>query len=180
MKWTVVLFCVVTVSLIGCQSASSFFPFAEKEKEIIKPKPIVHKHEQIIEYGAKFAEVYDKAPEETCKKYNKAFQQGDWRAGWVLALQVSENAKNQCLNINQTVKMLTTLESEKRIDPDLIWLNQNHLLLLQKLQQETIKLNQLNALLRNNKQKLVDLEAKNQDLTEKLEALKAIETSIHE
>lgn len=183
MKWSFLFYSAFTVSLLGCQYLPASFAISDKKPPpptpIIIPEPVVHQHEQIVKYGTKFALEYSLAPEETCTKFEKIYQQGDWRAGWVLALQVTENSGKQCLNIKQAVQVLTLLESEKKIDPDLIWLNQYHLRLLHKLQQKTKKVSQLNSALRSKKKKIVDLLDENQALVEKLEALKAIETSIN-
>ena len=179
MKVSFLFYSALTVSLLGCQGRSAFFQFSEKEPPS-KPDSVVHQHEQIVEYGTKFALDYDVAPKTTCAKFKKLYQQGDWRAGWVLALHIPESESKQCLNITEAVQILTTLESEKKIDPDLIWLNQYHLRLLNKLQQQTKKVSQLKSAMRSNKQQIVDLQDENQDLVEKLEALKAIETSINQ
>lgn len=177
MKWSFLFYSALMVSLLGCQGRPAFFSFSDKERSRT-PDSVVFNYEQIVEYGVKFASDYDVAPKTTCAKFKKLYQQGDWRAGWVLALHVPESESKKCLNITEAVQILTTLESEKKIDPDLIWLNQYHLRLLHKLQQQTKEVSQLKSTMLNNKQQLVDLQNENQDLVEKLEALKAIETSI--
>ncbi|NOQ14880.1 MAG: hypothetical protein GQ583_10455 [Methyloprofundus sp.] len=140
--------------------------------------PEVNQLEQAVRYGTNFAYEHSKASDETCVKYKKLYEQGDWRAGWVLALHVNETHAQFCLNDKEAILILTRLESEKKINPELIWLNQYHLRLLQAVQKKTRQISQLQYSIRSIKQQVTELEKKNKEQFEKLEALKAIETSI--
>ena len=175
MKWFLFGYCALTFSLLGCQ----YLPPSHIENRELPAKPVANKLEQTVEFGVNFAYEYSKTPKDTCIKYKKLYQDGDWRAGWVLALHVNETGNQSCLDSKQAVLILTALESEKKINPELIWLSQYHLRLLKKLQQTTEKVKKLQHVVRRNEQKATDLKKENKEQLEKLEALKAIETSIN-
>jgi len=175
MKWFLFGYCALSFSLLGCQ----YLPSPGIEQMELPAEPEVNKLEQAVKYGANFANEYNRAPGETCVKYEKLYLEGDWRAGWVLALQVNEIDSQSCLDGKQAISILTALESEKKINPELIWLTQYHLRLLKKSQKATEKVRKLERLVRSNEQKATDLKKQNKEQLEKLEALKAIETSIN-
>ena len=184
MKWFLYCYCALAFSLLGCQHLPSFS--IDKEPQSLPVSmPEVNELELLVEYGANFAYEHSKASDESCVKYKKLYEQGDWRAGWVLALHVNEVNAQSCLNDKEAILILTALESEKKINPELIWINQYHLRLLQKLQKKTKKISQLQRSVRSMKKQVTGLKEQNKEQSEelealkaKLEALKAIETSI--
>lgn len=184
MKWFLYCYCALAFSLLGCQHLPSFSIDKEPQSPPLS-MPEVNELEQAVRYGANFAYQHSKAADDTCVKYKKLYEQGDWRAGWVLALHVNESNAQSCLNNKEAILILTALESEKKINPELIWVNQYHLRLLQKLQKKTKAMNRLQRSVRHRKKQVADLEVQNKEQSEelealkaKLEALKAIETSI--
>lgn len=173
MKWSLPLYATLLLNLAGCQH----FPLlAKADNKQSSPAKL----EQLSEYGAKFAREYESAAEETCTKYRQLYQQGDWRAGWTLALQATKTKSKHCLNNKQAIQVLSTLESQQEINPELLWLTQLHLSWLIKLDKQTKKINQLKRANSRVQTKSIELEKENQDLVEKLDALKAIETSINQ
>lgn len=177
MKWFLLCCCTLTFSLAGCQYLPS--SMRSEEQSEVAPEPDVYEQEHTIMYGANFAIQYNKNPDQTCLKYKQLFEQGYWRAGWVLALHVNETNTQSCLSRAEAVVMLETLESEKKINSEFIWITQNHLRVLQKLQQATKNMGKLKRSVRLYKKKVTELDALNQEQLEKLEALKAIATSIN-
>ncbi|TXK95009.1 hypothetical protein BMR07_01095 [Methylococcaceae bacterium CS1] len=105
MKWSLALYVAILISFSGCHNFH-FPPGHSVEKE--------EKIDQLSQYGAKFAFEYSDAEQEVCTKYTQLYQEGDWRAGWVLALQVTEIKSQHCLSSEEAIQILTTLESEKK------------------------------------------------------------------
>ncbi len=177
MKWFLLCCCALASSLAGCQS----FPSSMKSEAPLEvaPEPEVYEQEHTIMYGVNFASQYNKSPDQTCLKYKQLFEKGYWRAGWVLALHVKETNTQSCLSRADAMMMLETLESEKKINSEFIWITHNHLRLLQQLQQATKNMGKLKRSVRYYKKKVTKLEALNEEQLEKLEALKAIATSIN-
>ena len=173
MKYALLMLAALSVSLTACQPVSRIHS-AEKVQETSTNL------EQLAEYGVKFASEYKAAATETCTNYTKLYQQGDWRAGWILALQVTEPNNNSCVNSEQAIQILTTLENQKKINPELLWLMHVHLSWLEGLEQQQKNVNQLKRAYSLKQSQMSELKQENQDLVEKLEALKAIETSINQ
>ncbi len=173
MKCSLLLCGTLLVSLTGCQSLPS--------NRFVEPVQAIPQNlEQISEYGAKFASEYKGAVKETCTKYTQLYQQGDWRAGWIMALQVTETKLKHCLNSKEAIHILTTLETQKKITPELLWLTQIHLSWLNELELQAKKASQIKRAINRKQVQINELKKENQDLVEKLEALKAIETSINQ
>ncbi len=175
MKWFLFCYSALTFSLLGCQQFSP--SYVDKTQRL--PEPEINELKRTVSYGANFALEYNIFPKDTCTKYKKLYEEGNWRAGWVLALHVNATNDQPCLEEKEAIAILTTLESEKRIDPELIWLSQYHLRLLQKLQKQTKRISRLERSINSNERQTSDLKKQNQEQLEKLEALKAIETSIN-
>lgn len=177
MKWFLCCYCALTFSLAGCQYLPSSLGSKEQAGNVHELE--VHELEYTAMYGANFAIQYNNNPELACIKYKQLFDQGYWRAGWVLALHVVETNKQSCLSGAEAILILATLESEQKINSELVWINQNHLRLLQKLQRTTKNMGKLKRSIRQYKKQTAELEKLNQEQFEKLEALKAIATSIN-
>ena len=173
MRCSLLLYGALLVSLLGCQHLPSIY--APEKTQATSPKL-----EQLSKYGAKFAYEYSSAAKETCAKYTQLYQEGDWHAGWILALQVTDTKNKHCLNSKEAIQILTTLESEKKINPELLWLTHVHLSWLGGLEQQAKKVSQLKRVISRKRALINELEKENLDLVEKLEALKAIETSINQ
>lgn len=173
MKWSFLLYAALIIYLTGCQHIPRIY-------STDKTQAPVQDVEQLSDYGAKFATEYSDAAKETCVKYKQLYQDGDWRAGWILALQVTGNKNKHCLNSKQARQMLTTLESDKKINTELLWLIQVHQRWLTLQEQKIKKITQLKRVISRKQGLIIELETENQDLMEKLEALKAIETSINQ
>ncbi len=145
--------------------------------------------EQLMRYTAIFTNEYTKKPKATCVKYKKRLRQNDWQASWALAYNTTKNGRNTCLNTREILKLLSTLQANKKLIPELLWFNQYTLQLNKALKNKARKIYRLQRIINKNKQlldekklenqqKIEDLQLENQDIKEKLDALKAIETSI--
>lgn len=175
MKWSLLRYSALTLGLMGCQHLA---PVNEVEIQ----KNIVHEESQLektVKYGAIFANEYNQDAKVSCAKYKQLYQQGDWRAGWVLAMHVGGRKTKICLKTKEAVTILTTLESEKKIPPDLIWLSQFHLNSLIKQRKYIKQIARLRSSTVRYKKQVNDLKDENKSQLEKIEALKAIETSIN-
>jgi len=179
MKRSFIFYSALVLNLVGCQHLplTSMQPSPQAKTD--------SKLEQLLKFGANFADEFNKNPNQACKKFIKLHQEGDWRASWILALTANKNNSEHCLNSEDAIQILTTLKSQNKIYPELAWLNQFHLQLLSKIQDKTEKVTQLHDTIgskrytNKNQQQLIDeLKKENQDLKGKLEALKNIETKI--
>lgn len=173
MKGSLILYSVLLLSLTACQYLPSYHPTD-------KANLITDEGGQLMSYGAKFANEYNSVATETCTKYKQFYQEGDWRAGWILALQVTDTKKTHCLNSKEAIQILTRLETENKINSNLMWLTNVHLSWLDGQEQQAKKLRLLKRSISKKKAQLIELKKENVDLVEKLEALKAIETSINQ
>jgi hypothetical protein len=160
-----------SLSIQGCQSVS----LNSKDKQSQQERSQL---EQLANFGSAFALQLDAKPKITCKKYIKLHKNGDWRASWVLALTVIQPENIQCVNTNDAILVLTTLELQNKINADLIWLNQSYLALLFKLQENKKTINLLNQNISDSAEHSSSLEEEKEELSEKIEALKNIETNI--
>lgn len=180
MKWLLLLcYSSLVFGLLGCQLLAPPLPPVPEAKVRHDPKKITSELELAIKYGAIFASEYMQDAKETCAKYKQRYEQGDWRAGWVLALQVDKTSVQSCLKTNEAMLILATLETENKIHSDLRWFNQYHLQQLYLQQQQTKKIRYLKSSIRRYKKQVSELKEENEVQLKKLEALKAIETSIN-
>jgi len=176
----IIFYCLLIPSLFGCQHLplTSLQPSTKVKANT--------KLEHLLKFGADFAVEFNDNPEKACAKFISLHQNGDWRASWVLALTANKDKSERCLNSEDAIQILTTLEARNKIYPEVVWLNQFHLQLLSKIQEKTEKVTQLHDSLdksekhtKNNREQLIsDLKKENKDLRKKLEALKNLETSI--
>lgn len=171
MKAPILLHASLLVLLTSCQYLPSYQP---------TEKVSVNEFEQLMNYGAEFASNYPSAAEETCTNYKQLYQGGDWRAGWILALHVTDTSSKHCVNRKEAIQILTTLKTENKVNTHLLWLINVQLLWLKEQTQHTKKISQLMRSISKKKAQIIELKEKNQDLEEKLDALKAIETSINQ
>ncbi len=179
MNRSLIFYSILALNLFGCQHLplTSMQPTTNLNAD--------NKLELLLKFGADFAKDFNNNPKQTCAKFIQLHQEGDWRASWVLALTANKTHSENCLNSEDAIQILTTLESRNRIYPELAWLNQFHLQLLSKIQEKTEKVTQLHDTIgfkrhtsEDQQQLIADLKKENRDLIEKLEALKNIETSI--
>lgn len=174
-------FIILTLTLFGCQHISTTMQPVAKNKE--------DRLEELLRFGSEFAKQFNRDPKQTCAKYIQLHQDGEWRASWVLALTANKTKSEHCLNSEDAIQILTTLESQGKMYSELKWLNQFHLQLLNKIQQKSSQLSDTvdsSQKRRKNqrlskkglKRQIVELREENKDLNDKLDALKNIEKDI--
>lgn len=179
---------ILTISLSGCYQPRPNLSLSDNTF------PQNNYFEQLAKYGSDFATELEAEPESACNKYQQLHQKGDWRAGWVLALTIAQAKNKQCINTDDAIDVLTELESQQKINPDLIWLNQSYLQLLYKTKESDSIINKLNKTISTSRKQTsyleeekidleeenIDLEEEKEELSDKLEALKEIETNINQ
>lgn len=182
------LYCVFIFGLVGCHfphlmntvDEAPVQPKAQPKVETrIRTITRPHQFQQLINYGAEFAAEFERKPRRTCAKYNQRYKKSDWRAGWVMSMAVAKASSKHCFSFKDTVWFLKHLESKKVVDPKILWLNQYYSLLVQKLQKATDQATQSDIDTDKNQQLIDELIKENQELTEKLNALKDIETNFN-
>ncbi|BCG63300.1 MAG: hypothetical protein methR_P0999 [Methyloprofundus sp.] len=193
MKCLPYFYYILFLSLSACQvplpwpAIEEPTPPIEQEPRQLTPSQL----EQLMAYSANFTSDYAKEPKNTCAKYKKLHQQGDWFASWVLAYNTPKSGRNTCLKTKEIISILTALETNKQLATELLWFNQYYLQLNKTLKSKSRRIYRLQRIINKNKQQLddrqlenqqqiEDLQLENQDIKEKLDALKAIETSIHQ
>lgn len=174
MKCSLLLYASLLATLTGCQNYPAFY--VTEKAETIE----FEEFEEFVNYGAKFAYEYSSALTETCTKYKQLYAEGDWRAGWMLAVYATSTNSQNCLNSKEAIQILTTLETENKINVNLLWLANLHLSWLEGQEKQTTKVNQLMWSMNKKKSQLIELKEQNKNLEEKIDALKEIETSINQ
>ncbi|NOQ16095.1 MAG: hypothetical protein GQ581_03475 [Methyloprofundus sp.] len=193
MKYPLYFYSILFLSLTACQAPLPW-PTTDEPTPPIEQEPrqtTPSQREQLMDYSANFTSEYAKEPKNTCVKYKKLHKQGDWLASWVLAYNTPKSGRNTCLKTKEVINILTTLETNKKLTPELLWFNQYYLQLNKTLKNKSRRIYKLQHIINKNRQQLderqlenqqqiEDLQLENQDIKEKLDALKAIETSIHQ
>jgi len=168
------LFILLTLTIQSCQT---FNPFQSSENTI----EMLNEQEQIyhlLRQGRSYAELNKPVQQTLCKRLKKDYQtQADWQIAWLLIYSL--NADFNCINQKETLVLLKAINTTLEPDALLLWLNKNQLQ----------SLNEINSLQNNiKKQKKKNNSLKNQlavtekeleEVNSKIQALKAIETSIN-
>lgn len=170
-------FIILMLTLLGCQHISTTMQPIAKNKE--------DRLEALFRFGAEFARQFHRNPKQTCAEYIQFHQDGEWRASWVLALTANKTKSEHCLDSEDAIQILTTLESQGKMYSELKWLNQFHLQLLNKIQEQLSQISDADEKIRIDRltkkrlmRQIVKLREQNKDLNEKLDALKNIEKDI--
>lgn len=178
MKWQQLSYSLLFFGLYACQSVTP--PINCPLPPPIQASPFIHhekESDQTLTYGSVFASEYKEDPQKTCLKYKALDQQGDWRAGWVMALH-SDKKLHSCLKPKEALSLLKQHASEKKLTPELLWLNQSHLNLLLRKQKQSKEISRLKSTIKEKELQVTDLTSEIEKYLEKFDALKAIETNI--
>jgi len=168
------LFILFTLTILGCQT---FDPFQSSPKTEETPS----EQEQIyrlLRQGRSYAELNKPVQQSLCKRLKKDYQtQADWQTAWLLVYAL--NADFNCANQKETLTLLKSINTSLEPDALLLWLNKNQLHSLNDINslQSTIK----KQLRKNNtlKNQLAITKKELEEVNAKIQALKAIETSIN-
>ncbi len=121
--------------------------------------------------GMHLAEL-DKAQQQIqCEQLKLKYQtKPEWQTAWLLVYPLNDDF--HCLSLNETIDYLQTLVASTEIYPQLAWLNKNQLKILKQLlkyQKKSISL----------RRQLKEAQKRLKEVNSKIQALKAIETSIN-
>ena len=168
------LFILLTLTIQSCQT---FDPFLSSQKKVETP----NEQEQIyrlLRQGRSYAELNKPVQQSLCKRLKKDYQtQADWQIAWLLIYAL--NADFNCLNQKETLAFLKSINTSLEPDALLLWLNKHQLQSLNEINslQSNIKI----QLRKNNnlKNQLAITKKELEEVNAKIQALKAIETSIN-
>ena len=171
MNGSLFFYSALILNLIGCQQMmpQSFSPPIPAKTQIP-----TNQLKQLLKYNKKFTAEFAQSSETACIKYKRLHQQGDWQASWLLAFNASTENTPHCLKNKEAINILKSLKTDKKLDPEIRWLNNFYLPLQQKLQNQNRKVWNSQKTINKNQKKILELEQENQDIKQKLDALKAL------
>lgn len=151
-----------------------------KTKSVIQPvnqEQIYH----LLMQGMHYYNLDKKQQQAKCKELQLDYEsKPDWQTAWLLVYSL--NDEFNCLRLDKTLELLNSIQIMPGVNPQLLWLNENQLKLftkLNKLHKLPTQLNQSRKYNNNLRNKLSEAELQRQQAISKIQALKAIETSIN-
>ena len=165
------LFIVLILTTQGCQLLNTFQ----------SPSAAASEQEQIyrlLQQGRRYAELDEPVQQTICTRLKKDYQtQADWQTAWLLVYSL--NTTFNCVNQNETQDLLKAINTALEPEGLLLWLNRNQLQSfneINSLQSKISKQQRKNNRLKN---KLAVAKKQLEEVNAKIQALKAIETSIN-
>ena len=165
------LFILLALTIQGCQFLDTLqsSPVIPSEQEQIY---------RLLQQGRSYAELNEPVQQIICERLKKDYQtQADWQTAWLLVYSL--NTKFSCVNQNETQALLKAINTALEPDGLLLWLNKNQLESLNEinsLQSKIDKRQRKNSRLKN---QLTVTKKQLEEVNSKIQALKAIETSIN-
>ena len=158
------LFFSLILSHQGCQTLSQYSVFPETQEKFMDQEQVYG----LLMQGMQYQKLNKRQQRAKCKKLRQDYQnQTNWQTAWLLVYSL--NADFSCVNLDKALGLLNDIQHTPGVDSQLLWLNKNQIQLLNNLQKKNNSLqNQLN-----------ETEIQLQQVISKIQALKAIETSIN-
>ncbi len=146
-------------------------------KQLVNQKQVY----QILDQGMIYYNFDKQKKAAECKKLKQKYKnKPDWQTAWFLVYSL--NTEFRCLRLGRTLELLNSIQIMPGVYPQLLWINENQLQLhqkLNKLHKLPIKLNRTLKQNNNLQNQLNETEIQRQEAISKIQALKAIETSIN-
>ena len=168
------LFILLTLTIQSCQTLDSFQPSQKKVETPGEQEQIY----RLLRQGRSYAELNEPVRQSLCKRLKKDYQtQADWHIAWLLVYSL--NTDFDCVNQKETLVLLKEINTALEPDTLLLWLNKNQLQSLNEI--NSLQSNIRKQLKKNNslKNQLAITKKELEDVNAKIQALKAIETSIN-
>ena len=160
-------FFLLVLSCSSCQ-----FHTGDQESLIISSDPEQQEELYSLLMQGKRYQQFSKLQQQTeCRKLKHDYQiQSNWRTAWLLVYALNNDFS--CVSLDETLEMLNTIQTAQNSTESLLWLNKNQIELLANLD----KLQKKSASLRK---QLKKAQKRLKKANSKIQALKAIETSIN-
>ena len=158
------LFFLLILSHQGCQTLSQYPVFPETQEKSMDQEQVYG----LLIQGMQYQQLNKQQQQTQCQKLKLDYQtQTNWQTAWLLVYSL--NTDFSCVNLDKTLRLLNDIQQTPEVDPQLLWLNKNQIQLFNTLQKK-------NRILQN---QLNETETQLQQVISKIQALKAIETSIN-
>jgi len=176
MPYLLPIFTVLTLLTVqGCQ----FMPTKRALSNVSTQEQNQDKILSLLRQGNRYSNLSTKEQQAVCKRLTLDYHQHeDWQTAWLLIYSLNNNFK--CVNLNKTIALLKSIQTDITVNPSLQWMNIQQLKLLHKHQSLQLRNNKY---LRKNshlKTQLNEAEIQLQNVISKIQALKVIETTINQ
>lgn len=135
----------------------------------------------ILAQGMQYYKLDEQQQLAKCKEVKLDYKiKPSWQTAWLLTYSLNDEFR--CLNLDKTLELLNSIQIMPGVNPQLLWLNKNQIQLfikLNKLHQLPTKLYRSRKQNNNLQNQLNETEIQRQKALSKIQALKAIETSIN-
>ncbi len=169
------LFLSVILGCQGCQMLSQYLPHS------ITPEPLEAAPDltaQLFSQGMEYEKLTRPKKKDQCKSLKQSYKNDhNWQDAWLLAY--SSNNEYNCTSIKEKLRLLKLIQTTPDLNPQLLWLNNNQINLLNKLQKLQSKVNKFQRKNYHLKKQLNEAEIQLQQVISKIQALKEIETNIN-
>jgi ATP-dependent Lon protease len=165
------LFILLTLTIQGCQfqNTRQSSPETPSEQEQIY---------RLFRQGRQYAELNKDVQQTICKRLKKDYQtQADWQTAWLLVYSL--NTKFNCVSQNETLALLKAINTALEPEGLLLWLNKNQLQSLNEINNLQSNINKQQNKNNRLKNQLAVTKKQLEEVNSKIQALKAIETSIN-
>lgn len=158
------LFISLILSAQGCQNLGNYITYPSILDEPAGQEQL----NDLFLQGMEYQELNKHQQREKCNSLKQEYKNNPhWQTAWLLVYSLNSNFS--CLNLNKTLVLMNKIQNTSGIHTQLLWLNQNQINLIKTLQKSNNSLqNQLN-----------ETEIQLQQVINKIQALRAIETSIN-
>lgn len=168
------LFLSVVLACQGCQVLSQYVPYSSTAESPGKQELTV----QLFSQSIRYKELPLLKKQEKCKSLKQRYQTDhDWQVAWLLAY--SFNDGYACTSLKEKLLLLRLIQNTPDVSPQLLWLNNNQINLINKLQSLQAKVDKFQKKNYHLKHQLNDAEIQLKEVISKIQALKAIETNIN-
>jgi len=164
-------FIILILSIQGCQflnTLQSSTATPSEQEQIYR----------LLQQGRSYAELNKSVQQTLCERLKKDYQtQADWQTAWLLVYSL--NATFNCVSQNETEALLKAINTALEPEGLLLWLNKNQLQSLNEINSLQSKINKQQRKNSRLKNQLTAAKKQLEEVNAKIQALKAIETSIN-
>jgi chromosome segregation ATPase len=168
------LFISLTLTIHGCQFQDTIQSSPKTRAPPSEQKQIY----RLLRQGRRYAELSEPVQQTMCKRLKKDYQtQVDWQTAWLLVYSLNTNFN--CVSQKETLALIKAINTALEPEGLLLWLNKNQLRSHNEINSLQSKINK--QLEKNNslKDQLTVATKELEEVNAKIQALKAIETSIN-
>jgi hypothetical protein len=169
------LFITLTLTIYGCQIPNTFQPSPETRATPTSEQEQIYR---LLRQGRRYAELNKPVQQSMCKRLKKDYQtQADWQTAWLLVYSLNVNFN--CVSQKETLTLIKAINTALEPEGLLLWLNENQLRSHNKINSLQSKINRQLKKNKSLKDQLAVATKELEEVNSKIQALKAIETSIN-